>query len=83
MITRRKSLTEALDEVEGGVLKGVSTLVVSRQWWQGLAMKERLAFRARAGRVGLELREDTAMSGHFVELRDGNGGPPLSTERPT
>ena len=81
MITRRKSLSEALDELEGGTLAGVSTLVVSRHWWDSLAVQDRNAFRVRAGRAGIELRCDTAMSEHFVELRDGDGGPPLSTER--
>ena len=81
MITRRESLAQALDDVEAGTVTGVSTLVVSRSWWDALSLRERRAFRTRAGRAGVTLRADTAMSVHFVELRDGDGGPPLSTER--
>ena len=82
MISRRTSLSQALDELESGRLTGVSTLVVSRLWWDALPLRERNAYRKRAGRVGVELHADTAMSTHFVEVRDGSGGPPLSTERP-
>jgi hypothetical protein len=81
MITRRESLAQALDDVEAGTLVGISTLVVSRSWWDGLSMRERKTFRARAGRVGVALRSDSAMSAHFVEARGGDAGPPLSTER--
>ena len=80
MITRRESLTQALADVEAGKLTGVSTLVVSRSWWDALSLRDRRAFRARAGRAGVALRADSAMSAHFVEARDGNDGP-LSTER--
>ena len=82
MITQRKSLTQALAELEAGTLAGVRTVVVSRKWWNGLSMAERNAFRLRADRVGIELRADSAMSSHYVEARGGDAGPPLSTERP-
>jgi len=81
MITRRESLAQALDDLEAGTLVGVSTLVVSRRWWDGLSLRERRAFRKRAGKAGVALRADSAMSAHFVEARDGDAGPPLSTER--
>ena len=81
MIVRRESLTQALDDLEAGRLAGVSTLIVSRRWWDALSLRDRSTFRARAGRAGVSLRADTAMSGHFVEARDGDDGPPLSTER--
>ena len=81
MITQRESLTQALAELEAGTLAGVSTLVVSRHWWDGLSMPERNAFRQRADRAGVELRADSAMSNHFVEARGTDAGPPLSTER--
>jgi hypothetical protein len=82
MIVQRESLTQALAELEAGTLGGVSTVVVSRRWWDALSMQERSTFRLRAGRAGIELRADSAMSGHYVEARGGDAGPPLSTERP-
>jgi hypothetical protein len=82
MITRHDSLSQVLDQLEAGTLTGVSTLVVSRRWWDRLSMKDRSTFRVRAERVGIELRSDTAMSGHYVEARGRDSGP-LSTERPT
>jgi hypothetical protein len=82
MITQRESLTQALAELEAGTLTGVSTVVVSRRWWDGLSVPERNAFRVRADRAGIELRADSAMSSHFVEARGADSGPPLSTERP-
>ncbi len=80
MITQRESLTQALDELEAGTLAGISTLIVSRRWWSRLSVPERNAFRVRADRIGIELRADSAMSTHFVELRGDDSGPPLSTE---
>jgi hypothetical protein len=81
MITRHVSLSQALDEVEGGTLTGVSTVVVSRGWWDGLSRQERSTFRVRAKRAGIELRTDSAMSTHYVEAHGKDTGP-LSTERP-
>jgi hypothetical protein len=81
MITRRESLAQALDDVEAGTLAGVCTLVVSRSWWNALSLRDRKAFRTRAGRAGVTLRADSAMSVHFVEVRGDDSGPPLSTER--
>lgn len=81
MIIRRTSLPQALEELESGTLAGVSTLIVSRRWWDTLSLGERSTFRNRAGEAGVELRADSAMSGHYVEARGGESGPPLSTER--
>lgn len=81
MIIRLTSLSQALEELESGTLGGVSTLIVSRRWWDDLSLKERSTFRTRAGQAGVELRADSSMSGHFVEARGGESGPPLSTER--
>ena len=81
MIIRRTSLSQALEELESGTLAGVSTLIVSRLWWDGLSLGERTTFRTRANQARVELRADSAMSGHFVEARGGESGPPLSTER--
>jgi hypothetical protein len=84
MLIRRNTLAEALDELEARRLSGVATIVVSRPWWEALAAKERDAFRRRAADVGVALRADDAMSGHFVELRgDDEATPPLSSEHPT
>jgi hypothetical protein len=82
MITRHSSLSQALDELEAGTLTGVSTVVVSRGWWDQLSRKERSTYRVRAKRIGIELRADSAMSRHYVEARGRDTGP-LSTERPT
>jgi hypothetical protein len=82
MIIRRTSLSQALAELESGRLAGVSTLIVSQRWWDALSVKERNTFRTRAGEAGVELRVDSAMSGHFIEARGGESGPPLSTEHP-
>jgi hypothetical protein len=81
MIIRRTSLSQALEELEAGTLAGVSALIVSRRWWDDLSLQERNTFRTRAGQAGVELHADDAMSGHFVEGRGGDSGPPLSTER--
>jgi hypothetical protein len=81
MITRHASLSQALEELEAGTLRGVSTVVVSRGWWDRLSAQERSTYRVRARRAGIELRADSAMSSHYVEARGSDSGP-LSTERP-
>jgi hypothetical protein len=81
MIARCDTLSQALDELEGGVLAGASTIVVSRRSWDALSSNERDAYRLRANRIGIELWADDAISNHFVEVRGGNDAPPLSTER--
>jgi hypothetical protein len=82
MITRRDTLEQALDSLETGALTGASTIIVSQRWWDGLSPHEQGAYRSRAGRAGVELRVDEAISKHFVEIRGGDEGPPLSTEHP-
>jgi hypothetical protein len=82
MITRRDSLTQALDEVEGHALTGASTIIVSRSWWETLSASEQGGYRGRAARADVELRVDEAISSHFVEIRGAEEGPPLSTESP-
>jgi hypothetical protein len=81
MITRHPSLSQALEELESGTLKGVSTVVVSRAWWDHLSRQERGSYRVRARRAEVELRADSQMSPHYVEAH-GNDTGPLSTERP-
>jgi hypothetical protein len=82
MIVRRDSLTQALSQLEAEKLAGVSIIVVSRAWWDGLSANEQSVYRSRAARAGVELRVDEAISSHFVEVRGGDEGPPLSTESP-
>jgi hypothetical protein len=81
MITRHASLSQALDELEAGTLKGVSTVVVNRDWWDRLSGRERSTYRVRARRAAVELRADSLMSSHYVEARGSDTGP-LSSERP-
>ena len=82
MIAQRESLEEALAGLEAGALAGASTIVVSRRWWDMLSSQERDGYRARAERLSVELRADDVMSAHLVEVRGGDAGPPLSSERP-
>jgi hypothetical protein len=82
MIARRDSLTQALSEVETRALTGAATIIVSRRWWDTLSPNEQGGYRSRAARAGVELRVDEAISSHFVEIRGGEEGPPLSTESP-
>lgn len=82
MITRHASLSQALDEVESGTLSGVTTVVVSRGWWDRLSRQTRSTYRARARRAGITLRSDSVMSRHYVEAHGHDTGS-LSTERPT
>jgi hypothetical protein len=81
MIIRRDTLEQALGEVEAQALSGASTIVVSRLWWDGLSPHEREAYQHRAERVAVELHADNSISSHFVEVRGGDEGPPLSSER--
>ena len=82
MIIRRDTLSQALDELQAGALKGAAIIVVSRSWWEALSVNERDVYRARAERIGIELRVDDVMTSHFVEVRAGDTEPPLSTEHP-
>ena len=82
MIARRDTLEQALGEVESRALSGVSTVVVSRPWWDALSTNEQSGYRRRAERAGVELRVDARISSHFVEVRGGDEGPPLLTESP-
>lgn len=82
MIALRDTLEQALGEVESRALTGVSTIVVSRPWWDGLSTNEQNGYRSRAERADVQLRVDEAISSHFVEIRGGDEGPPLMTESP-
>jgi hypothetical protein len=83
MITRRDTLSQALEELETQALTDVSTIVVNRQWWEALSPREQDAYHGRAERVRVELRADDAISSHYVELRGGDPGSSLETEHPT
>lgn len=80
MIKRRTTLQEALGEIESGVLSGVTAIVVSRDWWQEQSRYSQNEYRRRCTRTGVDLRADTALSRHFVELASDPTQPPLSTE---
>ena len=82
MITRRDTLDEALGEIEADRLMGVTAIVVNLQWWMGLSVTEQEAYRLRADRARIELIADDAISSHYVEVRGGDEGTPVSTERP-
>ena len=81
MIRRRTSLPVALDELEGGIMEGVSAIVVARAWWESLRPDVQTSYHKRCIALGLELRADDNLSRHFVELL---GGPedeqPLRSE---
>ena len=82
MITRHDSLDQALAAVETKTLHGVAMIVVSRQWWGGLAPREQEVYRQRAEHAGIALHADETLSSHYVEARGESDGPALSTEQP-
>ena len=82
-IIRRDSLDGALSELEGGSLKGASSIIFGREWWVALSSSQQSGYRKRARTTGVSLRSDSLLSDHFVEVR----GPShiqqgLSSERP-
>ena len=80
---RRDSLDTALKELEGGGLSDTSTVVFSRSWWDSLEADDRQRFRARAKKCGINLRSDSMLGNHFVEVRGASRSDiGLSTERP-
>ena len=82
MIVRHDNLEAALGEIEAERLVGASTIVVNLGWWTGLPVAQQEAYRSRADRDGIALAADARLSSHYVEVRDVDDGPPLSTERP-
>lgn len=82
-MVRRDSLDSALNEIERGNLASVSAIVFGRAWWEQLTRAEQAGFRRRAKAAHVNLRSDSVLGNHFVEVR----GPSrndigLSTERP-
>ena len=82
MIVRHDNLGAALGEIEAERLVGASTIVVNLEWWMGLPVAQQEAYRVRADRARIGLAADARISSHYVEVRDTDDGPPLSTERP-
>lgn len=82
MIVRCNTLSEAFDELQAGALKGASSVIVSRSWWEALSAAEQNTYRSRAERTGITLHVDDQMTSHFVEVRGDEIDPPLSTEHP-
>jgi two-component system chemotaxis response regulator CheY len=81
-IVRRDSLEAALLDLENGVLKGSSSIIFARTWWEQLTATRQTSFRKRAKRAGVSLRSDSLLSDHFVEVRgQGADTERLSTER--
>lgn len=82
-MVRRDSLEEALHEIEKGGLADTSTIVFSRGWWDGLSADGRQRFRNRARKAHINLRSDSMLTNHFVEVRGAaRSNIGLSTERP-
>jgi hypothetical protein len=80
MIRRYPTLDDALRDIEGGTLQGVTAITMNREWWQTLPIGAQTEYRRRCARAGVELRADQALSRHFVELVDGKGDSPLDSE---
>jgi hypothetical protein len=81
MIKRRTTLSDALHEIESGVLDGVTAIVVNSEWWQLQSRQQQAEYRDRCEKHRVQLRADSALSRHFVELASDSREPPLSTER--
>jgi hypothetical protein len=81
MIRRRTTLEEALQEIESGILLGVSAIVVSDEWWASQSNQEQREYRHRCEKHRVQLRADSEISRHFVELASDMEEAPLSTER--
>lgn len=82
-MVRRDSLDAALQDVEAGALSNTSCIVFGRQWWDQLSPAQRQGFRTRAKRARVNLRSDSMLGNHFVEVRGGSRTDVgLSTERP-
>lgn len=82
-ILRRDSLDAALRAVESGELRGTSTIVFGRHWWETVPKTQQSAFRRRAKRAGVSLRSDSLMKHHYVEIRGrARTSVGLSTEQP-
>jgi CheY-like chemotaxis protein len=82
-VARRDSLGVALSELEQGALKGTSSIVFGRSWWEELTVPQQSTYRKRAKHLGVSLRSDSMLGDHFVEVRGpARSDQGLSTERP-
>ena len=83
IIQRLDSLEHALDDIEGGKLAGINSIVFGREWWESLPKAQQSRFRQRARARRVNLRSDALMTSHFVELRGASRTDVgLSSERP-
>ena len=78
---RRDSLDSTLGELEAGKLGNASAVVFSRTWWDSLGRATQNTYFKRAKKVGVRLKSDSMLGGHFVEVRGKPGEKELSTER--
>lgn len=69
VVARRDSLEDALLDLEQGSLKGTSSIVFGRGWWIQLSPIQQSGYRKRARKAGVNLRSDSLLSDHFVEVR--------------
>jgi CheY-like chemotaxis protein len=81
-LLRRDSLDAALSEIEQGDAGETMSIVFGRAWWEQLSAAAQTRYRKRATRARVNLRSDSMLGNHFVEVR----GPTrddvgLSTER--
>ena len=74
MLIRRDTLQQALSEIEGGTIVGADTVVVARERWDALSVREQDGYRQRAAAAGVTLRADMDLGVHFVEVRGGERG---------
>lgn len=81
MIRRRTTLLDALNEIESGDLDGVTAIVVNDEWWQLQSRRQQGEYQERCEKHGIQLRADSELSRHFVELASDPAELPLSTER--
>jgi len=82
-MVRRDSLDVALKEIEQGTLTSTSSIVFGRAWWEKLSAPERTSYRKRAKRARVNLRSDSMLGNHFVEVRGAaRNDIGVSTERP-
>ena len=66
---RRASLDAALGEIENGTARETVSIIVGRDWWNGLTSAEQSPYRKRAKKVGARLLANRRLIGRGVEVR--------------